>query len=128
MIASITAHVGLPAYRMAAYNASKGGVKMLSNALATELASKGIRSNSISPGYIETAQTRVVREAAPETAWVMDAMPPMGRIGQPDDIVGAAIYLLSDASAYTTGTDVVITGGLHIGRKPDYAGLKEGAI
>lgn len=120
LIASITAHVGLPGYRMSAYNASKGGIKMLTNALATELGPKGIRVNSISPGFIETSQTRVAREANPEAAGLMYTIPPLKRIGTPNDIVGAAIYLLSDASAYTTGADILITGGIHAGRSTDY--------
>lgn len=120
-IASICAHVGLPGYRMAAYNASKGGVKMLSAALATELAPKGIRCNSISPGFIETEMTKVARDANPQAADFMYTAPPLGRIGTPDDIVGAAIYLLSDASGYTTGTDIHVTGGIHVGRATDYA-------
>ena len=51
----------------------------------------------------------------------MDTAPPMKRIGTPNDMMGAAIYLLSDASSYTTGTEILITGGIHIGRATDYA-------
>ena len=80
LVASITAHVGLPNFRMSAYNTSKGGVLMLSKALATELAPKGIRVNTISPAFIDTAQTRAVRDAAPEKADVMWEQPPLGRI------------------------------------------------
>ena len=121
LISSIASHIGLPTYRMAAYNASKGGVRMLTTALATELAPRGVRVNSISPGFIATEATKVVREAKPESVAIMDTAPPIGRIGTPDDIVGAAVYLLSDAASYTTGTDIIITGGLHIGRSADYA-------
>ena len=71
LVASIIAHVGLPSYRMSAYNASKGAVFMLSKALATELAPFGIRCNTISPAFTDTAQTRVVREADPINAGVM---------------------------------------------------------
>lgn len=62
MIASITSHVNLPGYRMAGYNMSKGGVRMLAKALGGELGEKKIRVNSISPAFIETNQTRTARE------------------------------------------------------------------
>lgn len=121
MVASITAHVGLPGYRMSAYNASKGGVFMLSKALATELAPFGIRVNTISPAFTDTAQTRVAREANPSVAGLMWSQPPMGRIGEADEMTAAVIYLLSDNSTYTTGCDIAITGGIHVGRATDYS-------
>jgi sorbose reductase len=120
LVASITAHVGLPNFRMASYNASKGGVLMLSKALASELAPQGIRVNTISPAFIDTYQTRVVRDAAPEKASVMWSQPPLGRIGEADELTGAIIYLLSDASTYTTGADIICSGGIHVGRLTDY--------
>lgn len=104
---------------MSAYSASKGAVKMLSLALSTELAPYGIRVNSISPGFIDTEQTKVVRESNAKIADLMYNAPPLKRIGTTDDLTGAVIYLLSDASSYTTGTDVVVTGGLHVGRQID---------
>ncbi|KAK5315643.1 hypothetical protein LTR70_006634 [Exophiala xenobiotica] len=107
--------------RMASYNASKGGVFMLSKALATELAPFGIRCNTISPAFTDTAQTQVVRNADPTNAGVMWSQPPLGRIGEADEMTAAVIYLLSDASSYTTGADIAITGGIHVGRKTDYA-------
>ena len=127
LVASITAHVGLPSYRMAAYNTSKGGVFMLSKALATELAPFGIRCNTISPAFTDTAQTRVVREADPENAGVMWSQPPIGRIGEADEMTAAVIYLLSNASTYTTGADIAITGGIHVGRGTDYSMHSNGA-
>lgn len=68
---------------------------MLSVGLSVELAPDQIRCNTISPGYIDT---------------------PMKRIGNRNDLTGAVIYLLSDASKSTTGADILITGGLHAGR------------
>lgn len=88
----------------------------LSRALAVELAPQHIRVNSISPGYIETDMTRKLRQQYPHLVEIMQQVPPMKRIGTPDDLTPAIIYLLSDASAYTTGTDIEITGGLHVGR------------
>ncbi|QIW96071.1 hypothetical protein AMS68_001589 [Peltaster fructicola] len=121
LIASITAHSNLPGFRMAGYNMSKGGVKMLSKALSAELAPFGIRVNSISPAFIRTNQTQVVRDAAPTAVSdLMDTTPPMRRIGEANEVSPAAVYLLSDASAYTTGADILITGGIHTGRGGDY--------
>jgi sorbose reductase len=117
LIASISSHIALPGYKMAAYNASKGGVRILSTALAVELAPKRIRVNSISPGFIDSEQTRVIRDlkSVNESA-VMDTAPPLKRIGTQNDLTGAVVYLLSDASSYTTAADIPITGGLHAGR------------
>jgi sorbose reductase len=99
----------------------KGGVRMLAKALGGELASSGIRVNSISPAFIETNQTRTAREHTTAAAGaLMQTAPPLGRIGSPDEISPAAIYLLSDASAYTTGADILISGGIHTGRGGDY--------
>lgn len=89
---------------------------MLSKALAVELAPMGIRCNSISPGYIESDMTRTLKSQFPHLVEIMNKTPPMKRIGNTDDLTGAAIYLLSDASAYTTGSDILVTGGLHVGR------------
>ena len=67
-------------------------------------------------GYIESDMTRNLREQYPHLIEIMHQAPPMKRIGNPNDLIGAVIYLLSDASAYTTGSDILITGGLHAGR------------
>lgn len=116
-IASITAHVNLPGYRMAGYNVSKGGVKMLSKVLSAELAPKGIRVNSISPAFIETNQTKGAREGTTKACGdLMQTAPPLGRIGQPDEVSPAAIFFLSDAAAYVTGADILVSGGIHTGR------------
>ncbi|PPJ50978.1 hypothetical protein CBER1_06843 [Cercospora berteroae] len=120
-IASITAHVNLPGYRMAGYNCSKGAIKMLSQVLSAELAPKGIRVNSISPAFIETNQTRGAREGTTKACGdLMQTAPPMGRIGQPDEVSPAAIFFLSDAAAYVTGADILVSGGIHTGRGEDY--------
>ncbi|KAJ1326003.1 sorbose reductase [Microdochium nivale] len=113
LIASITSHTVLPQHRMSAYSASKGAIKMLSEALAVELAADGIRVNSISPGFIDTDQTREVRNKIPAMVSLMSDAPPLKRIGTRNDLLGAAIYFLSDASSYTTAGDIIITGGLH---------------
>lgn len=114
LIASITSHTVLPQHRMSAYSASKGAVRMLSQALAVELAADGIRVNSISPGFIDTDQTQEVRNKNPAMNAIMFDTPPLKRIGTRDDLLGAAVYLLSDASSYMTAGDLAITGGLHV--------------
>jgi NAD(P)-dependent dehydrogenase (short-subunit alcohol dehydrogenase family) len=121
MITSITSHVNLPGYRMAGYNMSKGGVRMLAKALAGELARSGIRVNSISPAFTETNQTRTAREHTTKAAGeLMNTAPPLRRIGSPDEVSPAVIYLLSDASAYTTGSDILISVAIDTGRGGDH--------
>lgn len=101
---------------MAAYNASKGGILMLSRALAVELAPHGIRVNTISPGFVDSDMTRNVREAKSkregDQMWLA---PPLQRLSTQNDLTGAVVYLLSDASRHTTAADIQITGGLHAG-------------
>lgn len=120
LVSSICAHSGLPGYRMAGYNASKGGIRMLTSALATELGPKGIRVNSVAPAFTETEMTKSARDANPQAAGLMYTSPPLKRIGTPTDVAGAVVYLLSDAAAYTTGTEILVTGGIHLGRATDY--------
>ncbi|WP_413691923.1 SDR family oxidoreductase [Psychromonas sp. KJ10-2] len=91
----------------ASYNASKAGVVHLTKSLAVELAPKGIRMNSISPGYIRTEMTGTVRQDW-QDIWV--DMIPFKRMGTPEELAGAVIYLLSDASTYTSGSDMIIDG------------------
>ncbi|RMZ90337.1 hypothetical protein DV736_g2428, partial [Chaetothyriales sp. CBS 134916] len=116
LIASQSAHIALPGYRMAAYNASKGAVLMLSKALAVELAPHNIRVNTISPGFVDSEMTRSVRATKSmregEQMWLS---PPMQRLSTQDDLTGAVVYLLSDAARHTTAADIPITGGLHAG-------------
>lgn len=116
LLASQSAHISLPGYRMAAYNASKGGVLMLAKALAVELGPHNIRVNTISPGFVDSDMTKNVRDHKSkregEQMWLA---PPMQRLSNPNDLTGAIVYLLSDAAPFTTGTDIQITGGLHAG-------------
>ncbi|KAH0327033.1 NAD(P)-binding protein, partial [Aureobasidium melanogenum] len=116
MIASQSSHIGLPGYRMAAYNASKGGVLMLSKALAVELAKHNIRVNTISPGFVDSDMTRNVRASKSkregDQMWLA---PPLRQLSTQNDLTAAIIYLLSDGSRHTTAADIQITGGLHAG-------------
>lgn len=91
--------------------AAFSAVRHLASSLAVEWATKNVRVNVISPGYMATALTRVILDRDPELrdAWVN--LTPMGRIGEPEDLKGAVIYLASDASAFTTGADLRVDGG-----------------
>lgn len=116
LIASQSAHIALPGYRMAAYNASKGAIAMLTKVLGVELAKHSIRVNSISPGFVDSDMTRRVRDTKNkregEQMWLA---PPNQRLSTQNDLTGAAVYLLSEASRHTTAADIPITGGLHAG-------------
>ncbi len=92
------------------YCAAKGGVLMLTRCMAVELASLGIRVNAISPGAIETDMNRHL--LANEEFRAMRTEPiPLGRVGQPNEIVGAAVLLASDEGSFMTGANVIVDGG-----------------
>lgn len=91
----------------ASYNSSKAGVAHLTKSLAVEWAGYGIRVNSISPGYIRTEMTGTVRQDW-QDYWVSTI--PFKRMGTPEELAGAVIYFLSDASTYTSGCDMLIDG------------------
>ncbi|KAG0647013.1 NADP-dependent mannitol dehydrogenase [Hyphodiscus hymeniophilus] len=115
-IASIAAHVASKGQTTSDYCASKGAVVSLAKALGVELAAFGIRVNSISPGYMLTDMTIDLCDRYPWLADIMMNEPPMRRIGDRSDLKVPVVYLLSDASAYHTSDDILITGGIHAGR------------
>lgn len=108
LVSSIGARLGFP--DNPGYAASKGGLSALVRALAVDLAATGIRVNSIAPGYIRTAMTEASYQDADKRQSRLDRTA-LRRWGQPDDIVGAAVYLLSGASSYVTGQELVVDGG-----------------
>lgn len=107
-LSSITGLVGME--RMAAYSASKGAVDSLTRTLALEWATRGVRVNSIAPGYFETSMTEGLRS---HDKWreVLLTRTPFGRFGQPDEIVAAVMFLASNGSSYMTGSTLVVDGG-----------------
>ena len=102
-------HVRTPS--SAAYTASKHGVLGFTRALAAELGKDGVRVNAIGPGFIETPLNEKMRAEHPERMTLFIDHTPLGRAGTPNDIVGPAIFLASDLSAFVTGTIVMADGG-----------------
>ncbi len=106
-ISSICAHVVVTPQKQCHYNASKGGVNMLTKSLAVEWAPYGIRVNTISPGYIKTKIIEFAKELHP--LWIEKT--PMHTMGTPEDIAEAVLYLASPRAKYVTGSDWIIDGG-----------------
>ena len=92
------------------YAASKGGVKQLTMSFANEWASKGVTVNAIAPGYIATDNTKALREDAVRNKAILDRIP-QGRWGTPEDLMGAIVFLCSDASNYLNGSVITVDGG-----------------
>lgn len=105
-IASILGMIGAP--NVTAYAAAKGALVQLTRALALEMAPSGVRVNAIAPGYVDTPLTR---QHAEEVRRRIESTTPLGRFGEPRELIGAAIFLASDASSYVTGSTVVVDGG-----------------
>jgi NAD(P)-dependent dehydrogenase (short-subunit alcohol dehydrogenase family) len=109
-IGSISGIVSNIPQNQVAYNSSKAAVHMMTKSLASEVASENIRVNAIAPGYIETDLSRG-GIANPEWFPTWQYMTPMGRVGQPEEVAGAALFLCSSAASYVTGEVLVIDGG-----------------
>lgn len=109
-ISSICGEVPVWPQPQAAYNAAKAGVNLLTKSLAAEWAASGVRVNAIAPGYTATDLTLAGR-SKPE--WFMGWLEriPMGRLADPDEIAGVAVFLASDAASYVTGTVLTVDGG-----------------
>ncbi len=97
----------------AAYGASKAAVVMLSQVMAVELASHGVRVNILAPGPVDTPMVRAMADPAMQAAWFHQI--PMGRYGQPKEIAAAALYLCSDEASFVTGEVLTIDGGYAAG-------------
>ncbi len=110
-IASMSGSIVNNPQPQAAYNVSKAGVIMLTKSLAAEWAGRGVRVNSVSPGYIATEMTKKGLAAHPDWRDIWFGMTPMGRMGTPVEIAHAVWYLASDAASFATGTDLIVDGG-----------------
>ncbi len=107
-IASMLSYQG--GIRVPAYAASKSAVVGITKALANEWASYGINVNAIAPGYMETNNTANLRNDADRNEAILDRIP-AGRWGTPEDLMGAGVYLASEASAYVNGFTLAVDGG-----------------
>lgn len=111
-ISSIMADRGLRP--LAAYTATKGAVTALTKGLAVEYAPFNIRVNAIAPGYVDTAITDRLLKLPPVRKALIDKTP-MGRLGTPEDMTGAAVFFASDDSIYCTGSELAVDGGMSAG-------------
>ena len=107
-VSSIGSKVGFPGNP--GYVSSKGGIKQLTKALAIDYSKKNIRVNSLVPGYMKTDMTKKSYENPKEKKERLNNMI-IKRWGKPQDLIGAAIFLCSDASSYMTGAELIIDGG-----------------
>jgi NAD(P)-dependent dehydrogenase (short-subunit alcohol dehydrogenase family) len=117
-IASIDGHNPEPA--LSIYSISKAGMIMLTKAFASELLRYNIQVNTISPGPVNTKMMNshwghLSPEEAQKVKEAVEKALPSGRLGNPDEVAGAALYLASDASSYVTGSEILIDGGLLLG-------------
>ena len=107
--ASMSAHIVNVPPPQCSYNASKAGVIQLTKSMAVEFAKRGVRVNSISPGYMATELT-LNSESLKPLIEKWNHMAPMGRMGKPEELQSIAVYLAGDTSSFTTGADFVIDG------------------
>lgn len=112
-ISSMAAQYGLP--RVIGYTASKTAIEGMTRAMASELSPQGIRVNCIAPGFIETDMTAVALNSDPERKNKAISRTPMGKMGMPEDIGEAALFLSSDAAKFITGVVLPVDGGNSIG-------------
>jgi sorbose reductase len=111
LIASMSGHiVNVPQFQ-ASYNASKAAVIHLAKSLSVEWAAAGIRVNALSPGYTLSDMTRQFMDANPELRDQWEKLIPVGRMAEPEDLIGMVNYLASPASTYLTGQSLIIDGG-----------------
>ncbi len=109
-MASVAALVGFQ--EMPAYCASKGGIMQLTKAAALEYAKAGIRVNAVCPGVIRTPMVERLTGGNPEAESPFTAMEPVGRMGTPEEIAEAVVWVCSDAASFVTGHPMVVDGGL----------------
>ncbi|MFW6067575.1 MAG: 3-oxoacyl-[acyl-carrier-protein] reductase [Myxococcota bacterium] len=108
-LSSVVGEAGNPG--QAAYAASKAALIGLTKSLAREYASRGVTVNAVAPGYIETDMTASLPEAAREA---IVQQTPIGRVGSPEEVAAAVLYLASDEAAYVTGQVLRVNGGMYV--------------
>jgi gluconate 5-dehydrogenase len=101
----------LARFNIAPYTASKGGVKMLTKGMATDWGRHGLRANAIAPGYFKTELNKALVEDEKFSAWLA-ARTPMGRWGDVEELIGAVVFLASDASSFVNGHILYVDGGI----------------
>ena len=97
----------------AAYSAAKGAVVNMTRTLALESAARGVRVNAIGPGYIDTP---LLANLPDETRRALVALHPIGRLGRPQEVANATLFLLSDESSFVTGAHLLVDGGFTAGK------------
>ncbi len=112
-IASMASVFGIP--QVIAYTAAKAAYVGMVRALAVEWSPLGVRVNAIAPGWIESAISKKALASDPERARKILGRTPMARLGEPDDIGYAAVYLASQAAKFVTGVTLVVDGGISVG-------------
>lgn len=108
-IASVSGEMGNPG--QANYSASKAGVIGFTKTIAREFAQRGINVNAVAPGYIQTPMTDAIPEKAKEE---LKRLIPMERLGRPEDVAEAVLFLVSDSSSYITGQVLNVNGGIYM--------------
>ena len=103
----------LPRPSIGNYSAAKGGLTLLTRAMAVEWSKYNIQANGIAPGYILTEMTRQLHQDAERSAWIISRTP-ANRWGRPEDLIGGAVFLSSPASDFITGQVIFIDGGISV--------------
>jgi len=111
LVASMSANIVNIPQPQTPYNASKAAVKHMTSSLAVEWAKQGVRVNCISPGYMLTKLTRTILSHNQELKKTWESLTPVGRMGEPEDLAGAIVFLASDASKFMTGSELRVDGG-----------------
>ncbi|KAF8205714.1 hypothetical protein K438DRAFT_1578982 [Mycena galopus ATCC 62051] len=111
LVASMSANIVNIPQPQTPYNASKAAVKHMASSLAVEWATTGVRVNVLSPGYMLTKLTRTILANDPELKKTWESLTPMGKMGEPEDLAGAIVFLSSDASSFMTGSEIRVDGG-----------------
>ncbi len=112
-ISSMAAQYGIP--YVIAYTAAKTGIEGMTKAMAVELSPEGIRVNCVAPGFIATNMSAKALDNDPQRKQKVLSRTPMGKLGEPDDVAEAILYLASDAAKYLTGVILPVDGGNSIG-------------